>query len=146
VKLTPNVTDIVEIADGAVQGGACGITAINTVRGMAIDIRRRRPVLSTIYGGLSGPAIKPVGVAAVHRLYKALPGVPICGVGGIWNAADAMEYVQAGASCVQVGTANFTKPDVLVEITNDFRNLLADLGFSSTSEAVGAAHQRAKSG
>jgi len=145
VKLTPNVTDIVAIADGAVKGGACGVTAINTVRGMAIDIRKRRPVLSTIYGGLSGPAIKPIGLAAVHRLYKAMPDVPICGVGGIWNAADAMEYVQAGASCVQVGTANFTKPDVLVEITNDFRDLLADLGFSSTSEAVGAAHQPARS-
>lgn len=109
VKLTPNVTDISEIAKAAEAGGADGVTCINTLIGMVIDTRTRQPVLPAGTGGLSGPAIRPVGVAAVFRVARAI-SIPVIGVGGIMNADDAIQYLLAGASAVQIGTANFVDP------------------------------------
>jgi dihydroorotate dehydrogenase (NAD+) catalytic subunit len=109
VKLTPNVTDIASIAKAAEAGGADAVSCINTLVGMVIDIHRKKPVLPAGTGGLSGPAIKPVGVAAVYRVKRAV-GIPVIGIGGIQNAEDAIEYLLAGASGVQIGTATFVDP------------------------------------
>ncbi len=109
-KLTPNVTSIADIGKAVEQGGADGISAINTLVGMGIDVHSRRPRLSTITGGLSGPAIKPVALAKVYQLSKAV-SVPIIGIGGIMSAEDASEFFMAGAYAVQIGTANFIHPD-----------------------------------
>ncbi|AFG37417.1 dihydroorotate dehydrogenase [Spirochaeta africana] len=115
IKLSPNVTDITEIARAAETGGADAVSCINTLVGMAIDIHRQRPVLPMATGGLSGPAIKPVGIAAVYRVSRAVQ-IPVIGIGGIMNADDAIEYLLAGASAVQTGTVNFIDPDVTVSI------------------------------
>lgn len=106
-KLTPNVTDIVAMARAAVEGGADGLSLVNTLRGMAIDWRRRAPCLGAVTGGLSGPAIKPVALRMVWEVARALPNVPLMGIGGLMNADDVLEYMVAGASAVQFGTANF---------------------------------------
>jgi dihydroorotate dehydrogenase (NAD+) catalytic subunit len=106
-KLTPNITDIVPIAKAAMEGGADGISAINTIKGMAIDWRKRAPRIAAKTGGLSGPAIKPVAVRMVWEVASAIPGVPIIGIGGITSADDVLEFMVAGASAVQVGTGNF---------------------------------------
>ena len=108
-KLTPNITDITEIATHVEEAGADAISAINTIRGMAIDISTRRPKLGAIMGGLSGPAIKPVAVAAVYQVAKRVR-IPVIGIGGISSAEDALEFLIAGATAVQVGTANFVEP------------------------------------
>ena len=108
-KLTPNVTDIVAIARGAADGGADAVTLINTLQGMAVDWRRRRPLLGNVVGGLSGPAIKPVALRCVHQVHRAV-GIPIIGVGGIMTIDDCMEFFVAGASAVQIGTASFAEP------------------------------------
>ncbi len=115
VKLSPNVTDISVMAKAAVDAGADAISLINTITGMAVDIRTRRPKLGNVTGGLSGPAIKPVALRMVYEVYKAVK-VPIIGMGGIMNAGDAIEFLIAGASAVAVGTANFVKPDSALEI------------------------------
>ncbi len=115
VKLTPNVTDIAEIARAAEQGGADAVSCINTLVGMCIDTRQKRPVLASITGGLSGPAIRPVGVAAVYKVSRAV-SIPVIGIGGIASAQDAVEYLLAGASAVQVGTATFVDPDTPVRV------------------------------
>ena len=115
VKLTPNITDITVIARAAEQGGADGLSVINTVLGMAIDIESRRPKLANRVGGLSGPAIKPIAVRMVYQVHAAV-AIPIVGMGGIMNAADAIEFLLAGASAVAVGTANFLNPAVSLEI------------------------------
>jgi len=111
VKLTPNVTSIAEIALAAEAGGADAVSCINTVVGMSIDIEKRRPVLPAGTGGLSGPAVLPIGVAAVYRVSRALT-IPVIGLGGIMRAEDAIQYLLAGASAVQVGTANFVDPRI----------------------------------
>jgi dihydroorotate dehydrogenase (NAD+) catalytic subunit len=111
VKLTPNVTDITEIARAAEAGGADAVSCINTVFGMSIDIERQRPVLPSGTGGLSGPAILPIAVAATYRVSRAV-AVPVIGMGGIMSASDAVQYLLAGASAVQVGTANFVDPRI----------------------------------
>ncbi len=117
VKLSPNVTSIQEIAKAVVDGGADIISLINTLLGMAIDADNRKPVLSTITGGLSGPAIKPVALRMVWQVSKAVK-VPVIGMGGIMNAADVIEFMLAGASAVQVGTANFIDPNITMKIVD----------------------------
>lgn len=115
VKLSPNVTSIVDIAKAVEAAGADSVSLINTLLGMAIDVERRKPILSTITGGLSGPAIKPVAVRMVWQVAHAV-SVPVVGLGGIMSAADALEFIMAGASAIQVGTANFVNPRVTMDI------------------------------
>jgi len=137
VKLTPNVGDIVAMADAVKQAGAAGVSLINTITGMAIDVRTRRPKIATTYGGLSGPAIKPIALRMVHQVATALPDLPICGMGGILGGEDALEFLMAGARCVQVGTANFAEPNAALRVTRELQAMLPELGFSSVAEAVG---------
>jgi dihydroorotate dehydrogenase (NAD+) catalytic subunit len=137
VKLTPNVADVVAMADAVAQAGAAGVSLINTLTGMAIDVRTRRPRIATMYGGLSGPAIKPVALRMVHQVATALPQLPICGMGGILGGEDALEFIMAGACCVQVGTANFARPDAALVVLDELRTRMAELGIGSVSEVVG---------
>ncbi|MFZ4521455.1 MAG: dihydroorotate dehydrogenase [Bacteroidales bacterium] len=137
VKLSPNVTSITDLAKASVDGGADVITLINTLLGMAIDVERRRPILSTITGGLSGPAIKPVALRMVWQVHKAVH-VPVIGLGGIMNATDAIEFLLAGASAVQVGTANFIDPTVSVKIVEGIGNYMVKHKIREVSELVGA--------
>ena len=123
-KLSPNVTDIAAIARAAEHGGADGITAINTLIGMAIDWRKQKPILARGIGGLSGPAIRPVAVRMVYEIVRSVR-IPVIGVGGIASAEDVLEFVCAGASAVQVGTAQFTDPGLMVRIVDDLGRLLA---------------------
>lgn len=115
VKLSPNVTSIVDIARAVEDAGADSVSLINTLLGMAVDVERRRPVLSTVTGGLSGPAVKPVAVRMVWQVAHAV-NIPVVGLGGISCASDALEFIMAGASAIQVGTANFVNPRVTIEI------------------------------
>ena len=119
-KLSPNVTDIVSVALAAQEAGSQAISLINTLLAMAIDIETRRPRLHNIFGGLSGPAIKPIAVRMVFQVARAV-SVPVIGMGGIFSAEDALEFIMAGASAVQVGTANFVDPDVCLKIIDDLR-------------------------
>ncbi len=137
VKLSPNVTSITEIAKAVVDGGADMISLINTLLGMAIDVNSRKPVLSTITGGLSGPAIKPVALRMVWQVHKAVK-VPVIGMGGIMNATDAIEFMLAGASAIQVGTANFIDPAVSVKIVESIEAYLRLHKISSVNELIGA--------
>ena len=137
VKLSPNVTSITDLAKAVVDGGADVITLINTLLGMAIDAEHRRPVLSTITGGLSGPAIKPVALRMVWQVHKAVH-VPIVGLGGIMNATDAIEFLLAGASAVQVGTANFIDPTISVKIVDGIRAYMERHKIGAVTELVGA--------
>ncbi|MEM0010412.1 MAG: dihydroorotate dehydrogenase [Candidatus Bathyarchaeia archaeon] len=141
-KLTPNTADIVRLADAAVSAGADAITAINTVKAMAIDVETFRPILSNRFGGLSGPAIKPIAIRCVYEIYEAV-GVPIIGCGGIWSWEDAVEFMLAGASAIQVGSA------IAVEGLSIFRNIcrglaeyLARKNFRSVREIIGLAHKK----
>ena len=136
-KLTPNVTDLAAIARAAAEGGADAVSLVNTFRGLVIDWRRRRPVLANGVGGLSGPAIKPLALGRVWEVARALPELPIIGVGGISNADDAMEFLVAGATAVQVGTATFADPTVSERILDDLPRLLAEAGVGSVREIVG---------
>jgi len=137
VKLSPNVTEISEIAKAAVDGGADVITLINTLLGMAIDAEKCRPVLSTVTGGLSGPAIKPVALRMVYQVHHAV-SVPIIGLGGIMNATDAVEFILAGASAVQVGTANFIDPAISIKIIGGIENYMERHRIGSIKDLVGA--------
>lgn len=137
VKLSPNVSDIVAMADAVHQAGAAGVSLINTITGMAVDVRTRRPKIATTYGGLSGPAIKPIALRMVHQVARALPALPICGMGGILGGEDALEFLMAGAHCVQVGTANFAEPGSCARITDELRDLMRTLGLSSVRAAIG---------
>lgn len=121
VKLSPNVTSIADIARAVEAAGADSVSLINTLMGMAIDVERRRPILSTVTGGLSGPAVKPVAVRMVWQVAKAV-AIPVVGLGGISTAADALEFIMAGASAVQVGTANFVNPRVTIDIIDGLRD------------------------
>ena len=136
-KLTADVTNIVEVAEACIRAGAHGLTLINTLLGMSIDIETFQPTLGAITGGLSGPAIRPVAVRCVHQVSRALPGVPIMGVGGVASAADAVQMLLAGASAVQVGTANFYEPDATVTIAEGIGAYLVRRGLSSPGEIVG---------
>ena len=136
-KLTPNVTDIAEIAQAVVGAGADAVSLINTLIGMAIDVDRRRPILGNITGGLSGPAVKPVALAMVWKVAQAV-AVPIIGVGGITSARDALEFMVAGASVVQLGTANFVNPNVGVEVVNGIEAYCTDHGIDRLATLVGS--------
>jgi len=137
VKLTPNVGDIVAMAHAVKEAGAAGVSLVNTITGMAIDVRTRRPRIATMYGGLSGPAIKPVALRMVHQVATAIPDLPICGMGGILSGEDALEFLMAGASCVQVGTANFARPSAALDVLAELRTLMAQLGIATVGEIVG---------
>jgi dihydroorotate dehydrogenase (NAD+) catalytic subunit len=136
-KLTADTTDIVAVADACVRAGAHGVSLINTLLGMAIDVETFRPKLGGVTGGLSGPAIRPIAIRCVHQVARALPGVPIIGIGGITSAEDAVEFLLAGAWAVQVGTANFYRPFAAVEIAGGIAAYLARKGFSRPDELRG---------
>lgn len=125
IKLTPNVTDIASIAQAAERGGADAVSCINTLLGMVIDIKKKTTVLANKTGGLSGPAIKPVGVAAVYRVSRAVK-IPVIGIGGINHGSDAVEYLLAGASAIQVGTGTFTNPLLSVEIIQFIKDYMIE--------------------
>lgn len=144
VKLTPNVTDIVRIAEQVRDAGADGLSAVNTLVGMAIDIHCRRPVLGNATGGLSGPAIKPVALAAVWRLARV--GLPILGGGGISFWQDAVEFLMAGATAVAVGTATFVRPRAMLEIAQGMEEYLKCQGIERITDLVGAANPGARTG
>jgi dihydroorotate dehydrogenase (NAD+) catalytic subunit len=136
-KLTPNVTDIVPIAAAAAEAGADAVSLINTIKGMAVDWRRRRPILANDIGGLSGPAIKPVALRMVWEVARALPQLAIIGIGGIATASDALEFMVAGASAIQVGTATFYNPPAAENLLDELSGLLAETGVSAAAEIVG---------
>ena len=138
VKLSPNVTDITEIACAVVEAGADALSLINTLRGMAIDLASRRPVLDNKSGGLSGPAIKPVALHMVYQVAQAVE-VPVIGCGGIATANDALEFILAGASAVQVGTATFTDPRASLDILEGIEEFMRKEGVKQISEIIGAA-------
>lgn len=137
VKLSPNVTSVVDIARSVVDAGADALSLINTLMGMAIDIEKRRPILSIATGGLSGPAVKPVALRMVWQVAKAVQ-VPVIGLGGIMNADDAIEFLLAGASAIQIGTANFIDPTVTVKVAQGINDYLERHGCKSVSEIIGA--------
>jgi dihydroorotate dehydrogenase (NAD+) catalytic subunit len=135
-KLTPNVTNIVQIAQAAADGGADAVSLVNTFQGMAINWRRRKPVLGNIIGGLSGPAIKPLALRMVWQVSKKVQ-IPIIGVGGISNIDDVMEFLVAGASAVQIGTANFFDPTLATRLVGQLDEILTQEGLQDVSEIVG---------
>jgi dihydroorotate dehydrogenase (NAD+) catalytic subunit len=137
VKLSPNVTDVVVMAKACVDAGAEALSLINTLTGMAIDITTRRPVLANITGGLSGPAIKPVALRMVWQVARAVK-VPLIGIGGIITATDALEFILAGATAVQVGTANFLNPSAAEEIARGMESWLVENGVRDIRELIGA--------
>ncbi|MDA7980827.1 MAG: dihydroorotate dehydrogenase [Pirellulales bacterium] len=140
-KLTPNVTDIACMAQAAADSGADAVSLINTCLGVAIDWKRKRPVLGNMFGGLSGPAIKPIALAAVCKV-KAKVDVPIIGIGGIANIDDVMEFLVAGASAVQIGTANFYNPQVCMQILDGLPKALRSIDADSVREIVGSLQHR----
>ena len=137
VKLSPNVTDIAEMAVAVESAGADSISLINTLVGMAINAETRKPILSTITGGLSGPAIKPVALRMVWQVYKAVK-IPVIGIGGIMNATDAVEFFLAGAKVIQVGTANFIDPQISEKIIAGIKEYLERHKIASVNELIGA--------
>ncbi len=139
VKLTPNVEDIAFIAQAAEKGGADAVSLINTITGMVIDTKTKKPLLANKTGGLSGPAIYPVGVRMVYEVYEKVK-IPIIGVGGIYNADIALQYIMAGATLIQIGTANFINPSVTLEILKGIEKYLEDEGIESISKLIGIAH------
>ena len=137
VKLSPNVTDIAGIAKAVEAEGADSVSLINTLLGMAINSETRKPILSTVTGGLSGPAIKPVALRMVWQVAKAVK-IPVIGLGGIMSAADAIEFLLAGATAIQVGTANFIEPQISIKILQGIENYLARHKMSSVKDLIGA--------
>lgn len=137
VKLSPNVTDITEIARAAEGAGADSVSLINTLLGMAIDAEKRRPVLSTVTGGMSGAAVKPIALRMVWQVAKAVK-IPVVGLGGIMNWKDAVEFLLAGATAIQIGTANFIDPAITVKVAEGINNYLDRHGYSSVRDIIGA--------
>lgn len=137
VKLSPNVTDITEIAKGVEGAGADAVSLVNTFLGMAIDANTRKPILSTITGGLSGPAIKPIALRMVWQVYNAVK-IPVSGMGGIMNATDAIEFMLAGATSIQIGTANFIDPQVSVKVIEGIEQYCVSNGIDEVTDLVGA--------
>ncbi len=133
-KLTADVTDIVGVAEACLRAGAHGLSLINTLLGMAIDVETFRPKLGAATGGLSGPAIRPVAVRCIYQCAQAFPGAPIIGIGGVTRGADAVELLLAGAWAVQVGTANFFRPDVIGDVAGEIGEFLARKGLSSPAD------------
>jgi len=140
-KLSPDVTDIVEIAQSCVAAGANGLSLINTTLGIVIDTTTMRPALAGITGGLSGPAIRPLALRCVWQVHAALPEVPLMGIGGVRTGVDALEFVLAGASAVQVGTVIFNYPSAPTRISQELRAALAERGIDRLADAVGLAHR-----
>lgn len=136
VKLSPNVTSITDIAKSAEAGGADGLSLINTLLGMKIDINTRRPILKNNTGGLSGPAVKPVAVRMVHQVYNAV-GIPIIGMGGVMSGEDVIEFMIAGASLVALGTGMFVKPDLILDVKRDIQSYMKKFGIEDINEIVG---------
>lgn len=136
VKLSPNVTSIADIARAVEAEGADAVSLINTLMGMAIDVERRRPYLSTVTGGLSGPAVRPVAVRMVWQVAKAV-GIPVIGLGGIMNGRDALEFIMAGARAVEIGTANFVDPAVTVRVIDEITDYMNRHGVKDINELVG---------
>ncbi|MCE5267053.1 MAG: dihydroorotate dehydrogenase [Planctomycetaceae bacterium] len=141
-KLTPNVRDVTEIARAAEAGGADALSLVNTCLGMAVDWRRRRPILGNVMGGLSGPAIKPIALRIVHQVAQAVK-IPLMGIGGIATIDDVMEFLVTGATAVQIGTANFYNPAVSTQLVDALPAALAELGAQSVGEVVGSLHKAA---
>ena len=137
VKLSPNVTDIVVCARAAVEGGADSLSLINTLSGMAVDIRNRKPRIANVIAGLSGPAIKPVALRCVHQVVQAVD-IPVVGMGGIASAEDALEFILVGAHAVQVGTANFLRPDFAFSLAGEMKTLLEEIGAESLESFRGS--------
>jgi dihydroorotate dehydrogenase (NAD+) catalytic subunit len=140
-KLSPDVTSIAEIAQACHNAGADGFSVMNTTLGMAIDTDTLRPILGGVTGGLSGPAIRPMALRCVWQVHQALPDVPIIGMGGIASGADALQFVAAGASAVEVGTMAFHDPSAPVRVQRELLDLLDARGFATVAEAVGVAHR-----
>jgi dihydroorotate dehydrogenase (NAD+) catalytic subunit len=140
-KLSPDVTDIVAIARACVDAGADGLSLINTTLGLAVDTDSMRPVLAGVTGGLSGPAIRPLAVRCVWQVHAALPDVPIFGIGGIRTGLDALEFLLAGASAVQVGTVIFHDPSAPGRVARELREALADRGVDRLRDVIGLAHR-----
>lgn len=136
VKLSPNVTDIAEIARAVEAEGADSVSLINTLMGMAIDIEKRKPLLSINTGGLSGPAVKPVALRMVWQVAKAV-NIPVVGLGGICNAHDAIEFLMAGATAIEIGTANFIDPQVTIKVRDGIKEWLDSHGCKSVKEIIG---------
>lgn len=136
VKLSPNAENISDMATACEAAGADAISLINTVQAMAVDIKNRKAVFDNIYAGLSGPCVKPIALRMVHQAAKMVK-IPICGLGGIMNAADIVEFIMAGASLVQIGTANFIKPDIAIDIINDLEEFLDNENLKSLDEIRG---------
>lgn len=137
VKLSPNVTDITEIARAVEAEGADSVSLINTLLGMAINAKTQKPILSTITGGLSGPCVKPIALRMVWQVYNSIK-IPVCGLGGIMNATDAIEFMLAGASTIQVGTANFIDPEVSIKIIDGIEQYLIDNNIDDVNKLIGA--------
>ena len=140
-KLSPDVTDIVEIAGAVINAGVDGLALINTLLGMVIDTNSMRPKLAGKTGGLSGPAIRPVAVRAIYQVHQAFPNTPIVGMGGVASGRDAFELILAGASAVSVGTATFGNPNATMQIKEELSQLLTKNGFSDFRDAIGFAHR-----
>lgn len=139
VKLSPNAADIVAIAKAVERAGADGLTMINTLTGMTINLHERQPLLSNKVGGLSGPAIKPVAIRMIYEVYQAV-NIPIIGMGGILTTEDILEFLMAGASAVAVGTANFQNPMICKELIDQLPATLRKYGFDSVKDAIGSGH------
>jgi len=137
IKLSPNVTNISAIAKSAEEGGADAVSAINTVVGMSIDIHKQKQNIFTKFSGLSGPAIRPIGIAAVYKVFKTV-SIPIIGIGGITNSTDVLEYMFAGASAVQVGTANYRNPEIALSMIDELNSYVGQNKLSSITDIVGA--------
>jgi len=137
VKLSPQASDIAEMGKSCVDAGADALSLINTIPAMAVDVEKKKPVLTNVTGGLSGPAIKPVALKAVYDISRAVE-VPIIGMGGIMNARDAIEFMLVGASAIQIGTANFVNPNVALEIIAGLKSYCAENGLASIEEIIGA--------
>jgi len=140
VKLTPNTGDIVGVAKAVAEAGADAISLINTIKGIAIDISKRRPLLGNISGGLSGPAIKPIALYMVYEVAQAVK-LPVVGIGGISTAEDALEFIMAGASAVQVGTANFSNPQAPIEVLEGIEQFMQKEGIEDIAELIGIARR-----
>ncbi len=136
MKLSPNVTRIEDIAQAAESGGADAVSAINTVVGMAIDLKTRKPKLNTTFGGLSGPAIKPIAIANVHKVFKAV-NIPIIGIGGIATAKDVVEFLLAGATMVQIGTMNYQNPNLGVQLKGELSEYYSQNKIEKTEDLIG---------
>lgn len=136
VKLSPNAEDIVDMAVKCTEAGADSISLVNTFKAMAIDINKRKPIFDNVSAGLSGPCIKPIALRMVYEVAKAVD-VPVVGMGGISNGKDALEFIMAGATAIQVGTANFMKPDVCLDIIDDIEKFMKKEGINNLSEITG---------